>query len=285
MGHGIYSNRAYKSLSSKKSYATKSREQIFTSRDIDPEMDPRKIVLRESRDSQEHPQSIAILVGLDVTGSMGMVPESIVKKTLPDLMGSLLEQGIADPQVLFLGLGDFVYDNAPLQVGQFESSAELLDRWLTKVYLEGGGGGNNYESYNLAYLFAARHTALDCWEKRKQKGFLFTMGDEPCAPNIPGDIIKRLTTAEQSSTLSTKEILNEAQKYYHIYHFHLDHNASAKMSSRKEGWKELLGDNFITLQDYHQVPKTMAELIISAMKEHTNDVAVESDDIQVEEML
>ncbi len=84
--------------------------------------------------------------------NMGMVPESIVKKTLPDLMGSLLEAGIADPQVLFLGLGDFVYDQAPLQVGQFESSAQLLDRWLTKVYLEGGGGGNNWESYNLAYL-------------------------------------------------------------------------------------------------------------------------------------
>ena len=283
MGYGRYSDSAYQTLVTAKSYTSKSREQIFSSRKIDPEMDPKHIVLRESRDSEEHPNTLAIIVGLDVTGSMGMVPESIVKKTLPDLMGSLLEAGIADPQVLFLGLGDFVYDSAPLQVGQFESSAELLDRWLTKVYLEGGGGGNNCESYNLTYLFAARHTALDCWEKRQQKGFIFTMGDEPCAQSIPGDIIKRLTSTKQASTLSTTEILAEAQKYYQVYHLHLHHDAYSRTEIRKEGWKDLLGNNFITLEDYQQVPKTMAALVISAMNKQTIDA--KSNDIYIEEML
>ena len=292
MGYGRYSDYAYRALAKEKSYATKSREQIFSARSIDPEMDPKQIILRESRDSEEHPQSIAIIVGLDVTGSMGMVPESIVKKTLPDLMGTLLQEGIADPQVLFMGLGDFIYDYAPLQAGQFESSAELLDRWLTKVYLEGGGGGNNWESYNLAYLFAARHTVIDCWEKRKQKGFLFTMGDEPCAPSIPGDIIKRLTSAKQASSLSTPEILTEAQKYYHVYHFHLHHNSYSKTSIRKQGWQELLGDHFITLEDYQQVPKTMADLVIENINQQTTDTQSSKtdaneqlDNIYIEEML
>ena len=175
MGGGRFSNDAYKKLRKTKDYSNKSREEIFTSRNIDAEMDPTKALVRESRDSEEHPETVSIIVALDVTGSMGFVPEHIVKEALPDLIGSLMEAGIEDPQVLFLGIGDFIYDAAPLQVGQFESSAELLDRWLTRVYLEGGGGGNNQEGYNLAHLFAARHTSIDCWEKRKQKGFLFTI--------------------------------------------------------------------------------------------------------------
>lgn len=262
MGGGRFTHEAYRKIKKSKSYDTKSRSQIFTARSIDPEMDPSKVILRESRDSEEHPESLSIIVGLDITGSMGMIPENIVKDTLPDLVGTIIQAGIQSPQVLFMGLGDFVYDNAPLQVGQFESSAELLDRWLTKVYLEGGGGGNNGEAYNLAYLFAARHTSIDCWEKRKQKGFLFTMGDEPCLENIPAKVITKLTSAAQASTLTTAEILKEAQKMYHVYHIHIEHNSAAKTDRRKAGWRELLGQRFITISDYTQVAKTIARIVI-----------------------
>ncbi len=280
MGSGFYTEEAYQTLRTTKSYATKTRKQIFQSRRIDPEMAPQSIHVRESCDSIDHPESLAIMVGLDVTGSMGFVPENIVKQTLPDLMGSMIEAGIAHPQVLFLGLGDFVYDQAPLQVGQFESSAELLDRWLTKVYLEGGGGGNNCESYNLAYLVGARHTQIDCWEKRRQKGFIFTIGDEPCAKTIPADIITRLTSASQASTLTTEEILAEAQKYYHVFHLHLEHNAYAKTSQRKEGWQEYLGDNFITLEDYTQVSKAIATLVIQHVEPAQTDLAMKKSTIE-----
>ena len=56
-------------------------------------------------------------------------------------------------------------DSAPLQVGQFESSDELLDKWLTNIYFEAGGGGNGGESYALAWYFAALKTATDSMEK------------------------------------------------------------------------------------------------------------------------
>lgn len=263
MGHGKFSRKAYAKLSKSKAYDTKSRSQIFTSANIDPEMNPQKIHLRESRDSDEHPNSLAIVVGLDVTGSMGFVPENIVKDTLPDLVDTIIQAGYPDPQVLFVGLGDFVYDRAPLQVGQFESSTELLDRWLTRVYLEGGGGGNEGESYNLAYLFAARHTAIDCWEKRRQKGFLFTIGDEPCLANIPGDIIKRLTPAAQASTVTTADILKEAQEKYKVYHMHLEHNDTARRPHRRAGWKELLGQNLSIVQNYKDVAKKIAHIVIN----------------------
>ena len=262
MGGGRFSNEAYEQLRRSKGYQNKSREEIFTARSIDREMDPAQALVRESRDSEEHPESLSIIVGLDVTGSMGFVPELIVKEALPDLIGSLMEAGIAHPQVLFMGLGDFVYDSAPLQVGQFESSAELLDRWLTRVYLEGGGGGNNQEGYNLAHLFAARHTAIDCWEKRKQKGFLFTIGDEPVFKELPAEIIRKYTCTNEAASMSTEAIIKEAQEKYHVYHIHLEHNEWSKKDVRKGNWNELLGENFIELSDYKRVAKRIAEVVI-----------------------
>lgn len=281
MGSGRFSYESYTRLRTVKSYDNKSREEIFTARAIDPEMDPKTVIKRESRDSEEHPESLSIIVGLDVTGSMGFIPEDIVKNTLPDLVGSLMEAGIQHPQVLFLGIGDFIYDRAPLQVGQFESSAELLDRWLTKVYLEGGGGGNNAEGYNLAHLIAARHTSIDCWEKRQQKGFLFTIGDEPCLANIPADVIKRITSETEARTISTADIIREASKMYEVFHLHVEHDAYSATDMRKGDWKELLGERFIVVNDYKQIAKQIAQLVISQFNKKNNN----TDDITVEDML
>ncbi|MGJ8759401.1 MAG: hypothetical protein ACSHXA_02590 [Polaribacter sp.] len=287
MGGGRFSNDAYKRLRKTKDYSNKSREEIFTARSIDAEMDPVKAIVRESRDSEEHPETVSIIVALDVTGSMGFVPEHIVKEALPDLIGSLMEAGIEDPQVLFLGIGDFIYDAAPLQVGQFESSAELLDRWLTRVYLESGGGGNNQEGYNLAHLFAARHTSIDCWEKRKQKGFLFTIGDEPVFPTIPAEIIKRYTSAEEAETITTENIIKEAQEKYNVFHMHLEHNEWSKSEHRKGNWKALLGDNFLEIADFKTVAKRIADVVIQNHKPFnaTTNTNTSSDDIEVENML
>ena len=279
MGHGVYTDEAYRRITVTKGYHGKSRSQIFESRDLDPAMDPSQVDFRESRDSVDHPNSVPIVVALDVTGSMGFVPELIVKETLPKLVGAIISAGIPDPQILFLGIGDHVYDSAPLQVGQFESSAELLDRWLTKVYLEGGGGGNNCESYSLAYLFAARHTRTDHWEKRNKKGFVFTIGDEPCAKEIPGEIISRLTTGKNKPSVSTGELIKEASERYHVFHLHLEHDAISKTEGRKQGWRELLGENLIILQDHTLVASTIASLVIN------NVSSGETETQHVEDML
>src|SRR5690349_15674099 len=52
-------------------------------------LDPKDVVQRESRDSEEHPTSLAISVLFDVTGSMGYVPQ-VLQQKLPDLFGLLL---------------------------------------------------------------------------------------------------------------------------------------------------------------------------------------------------
>ncbi|MCB1172799.1 MAG: VWA domain-containing protein [Leptospiraceae bacterium] len=288
MGSGTYSNHAYRSLKARKGYDTKNRDEIFESRNLDPDMDPRQIKLRESRDSAEHPDSLAIIVALDVTGSMGFIPEALVKDTLPDLMGSLIEAGIEHPQVLFLGIGDHVYDSAPLQVGQFESSAELLDRWLTRVFLEGGGGGNGGESYHLAHFFASRFTTIDCFEKRQAKGFLFTIGDEPCLPELPAEIITRITSLDEGATMKSSQVIAEAQKMYEVFHLHVEHGPRSLEADSRGNWADMLGENLRIIKDHTQVAREIAKIIIQKVNDRGDAPAAATplaDQVQVEDML
>jgi len=66
---------------------------------VHPSLDPHRVAVRESRDSGEHPRSLAIAVLFDVTGSMRDVPRRLQDK-LPQLLGLLLRKGYADdPQI------------------------------------------------------------------------------------------------------------------------------------------------------------------------------------------
>ena len=225
-------------------------------------MSPYGIDIRESCDSDEHPNTVPIVVGLDVTGSMGSIPHDLVKNGLPTMMQTMLDNGVADPQVLFLGIGDHECDSAPLQVGQFESSDELLDAWLTKVYLEGGGGGNDGESYLLAWYFAARHTRIDSLEKRGKKGFLFTIGDEPTLTQIPEQSIKSIMGTEQASMITADDILKQAMDKYNVFHLHVKETRSGQRGYVIDGWKQLMSDGLIEVERKEDIPRIIAETII-----------------------
>ena len=169
-------------------------------RAVHPTMNPRGVTVRESRDSDTHPQSHAVVVLFDVTGSMKGVPR-VLQAHLPKLMGLLIRKGYLDhPQILIGAIGDATCDAAPLQVGQFESGIEIEED-LGKLYLEGGGGGHITESYELAMYFMARHTAIDCFEKRGRRGYLFIVGDEAPYPQLQaersGDAPRRRPAAKR----------------------------------------------------------------------------------------
>jgi len=258
MGGGSYSVDAAVTRSTH--YASMDTHQIFNQRNINNAMDPNGLTVRESRDSKEHPSSLAIILALDVTGSMGSVPHHLVKKGLPDIMDSIIKSGIKHPQVLFVGIGDHEVDSAPLQIGQFESSDELLDKWLTDIYLEGGGGANAGESYLLAWYFAAYHTSIDCFEKRNQKGILFTIGDEPPLRNVPKSVLQKLMGDGQYENMSASVLLDKARKTYHVYHINIAETASGARTIVHDTWKQLLGDNLLVAQSRNDVPGIIAEV-------------------------
>ncbi|MCI5114820.1 MAG: hypothetical protein D3921_11885 [Candidatus Electrothrix sp. AW1] len=267
MGMGSYSLDDRAKRSEIKGYSSRSIREIFSQREVNRAMNPYGITLRESRDSEEHPESVAIILGLDVTGSMGSIPHHLVQDGLPKIMGKIIQSGTKDPQLMFLAIGDHEYDQSPLQVGQFESSDRLLDKWLTNVYLEGGGGGNTGESYLLAWYFAAFHTAIDCFEKRKKKGFLFTIGDEPTLPDIPVKDLKAIMGNGQYEPSYATTLLDKARQSYHVYHLHIKQTYAGSMQETMDGWKQLLGDHLIILEDHKEVSTVLPQIIADVVHE------------------
>lgn len=264
MGYTTYSSVS-RSLRAKSSgYDTKSTADIFTQskvRRIHESMDPTKAHLREARDSETHPESFPIIIALDTTGSMGSIPTSLVRDGLPKMVSNIIQRGLSSPAILFLGIGDHEVDDAPLQVGQFESGDEELDLWLTRTYLEGGGGGNAGESYHLAWYFAAMHTVTDAFEKRDQKGILFTIGDEPCLSNLPKSVITEIMGEGAQATYTHKELLKLAQEKYDVYHLHILQGHAGPRSH--DFWKKLLGQNCIAVKNHEDVANMLAETIVS----------------------
>ena len=270
MGGGSYSFSSRAVRADDLGYHTKSAAEIFTSRSMNEGMDPKGVKVRESRDSAEHPHSLAIMLVLDQTGSMGYMPKELIKDGLPTIMSHIMEVGIPDPQVMFCAIGDaHNHESAPFQISQFESSDELLDHWLTKVWLEGNGGGNGGEDYSFGHYFAANHTSIDCFEKRGEKGFLFTIGDDKPHPSILANMFKGYLGETEASTKTAEEMVAAAQKMYNVYHIHVGYDEASY--GTKVRWKQLLGENFIDCPDFREAPKKIAEIIAANARKYPKE--------------
>ncbi|STD12574.1 hypothetical protein [Chryseobacterium carnipullorum] len=138
--------------------------------------------------------------------------------------------------------------------------------WLTRTYIESGGGGNAGESYLLAWYFAAFHTRTDAFEKRNQKGLLFTVGDEPCLKTLPASAIREIMGAGQH-TYTHFELLEEARKRYEVYHINVVHSDQAMRAD--SGWKELLGQNCLSIADHREIPNVIKGIICDIFKNKT----------------
>lgn len=189
MGSGSWTTASFVNYATTRGYDTDSRgvvttnysnQEMFKSKELDSSLNPKNVV-RECCDSKEHPNTVPVILALDVTGSMGQAAVEISKK-LNNIMTKLYEQ-VEDIEFMVMGIGDLSYDRFPIQASQFESDIRIAEQ-LEKVYFEFGGGGNSYESYTAAWYFGARHTKLDCWNRGK-KGIIITIGDERLNPYLP----------------------------------------------------------------------------------------------------
>jgi hypothetical protein len=253
MGHGRWSTDTYDAA---QRYRRARGESAFAysdsgARKVHPRLDPYRVTVRESRDSDEHPRSTTIAVLFDVTGSMGHVPR-VLQSKLPGLLSLLQRKGYAsDPQVLFGAIGDATCDRVPLQIGQFESD-NRMDEDLGRIVLEGGGGGQRTESYELAMYFMARHTSIDCWEKRGRKGYLFIIGDEmPYRDVNPREV--NAIIGDRTETIAVERIVAEVQATYDVYYVMPAGSSYVGDQTILSTWRKLLGQNVIELDDLDAV--------------------------------
>ncbi len=247
-----------------RSTAGRSRAEIFGRRSIRADFDPRRIEMRESRDSDANPESNAIVVAFDETGSMGAIPEAFVREGLGTLVSEILDRRpVTDPNVMIMGFGLAWCDSEPLQVTQFEPDIRIAEQ-LRDIYLEGGGGGNRYESYNLPWYFAATRTSIDCFEKRGKRGYLFTVGDEPPAPCLLAAHVREHLGGGLERDLDTRDVLAMASRMYEIFHVVIEEGSYFRGDPDhvRSEWRDLLGERVLLLSDYRR----LAETIVSAIE-------------------
>ncbi len=234
------------------------RDQWVVHQSLDPQWrNTRGERVRESRDSDEHPAATSIAVMFDVTGSMGGIPV-VLQQKLPELLGLLLRKAyVSDPQILFGAVGDATCDRVPLQVGQFESD-NRMDAHLSNLVLEGGGGGQDTESYELAMYFLARHTVIDSWEKRRTKGYAFFIGDECAYRAVKRHEVAHLIGDQLAEDIPVRHIVSELRQRYHL--FYILPKGAAHGGERKmlDFWRNLLGQNVLELDDPNAVCETIA---------------------------
>jgi hypothetical protein len=262
MGSGTFDPNAYRTFAA--STKGKSTDEIYTSRSIHANLNPLGVKVRESRDSTDNPNSTPLIVGIDVTGSMGIIADVLAREGLGTLFTGILDRKpITDPHVMFMAIGDANCDKAPLQVSQFEADKRIIDQ-LTQIYLEHGGGGNNFESYNLPWYFAANHTVHDSMEKRGKRGYLFTVGDEEAPLDLTKDQIKQFIGDDLQTNVGTRDILSAAQRSYDIFHVIIEEGNHARLHLDRvvDSWRSLLGQHVILLSDH----KKLAETIVSAIE-------------------
>ena len=233
-------------------------QDMYQSRQLDPQLNPYK-VNRECCDSREHPETVPVILALDVTGSMG----GACLKTAASLnviMQNILDE-YRDVEFMVMGIGDLAYDKAPIQISQFESDIRIAEQ-LDKIWFERGGGGNSFESYTAAWYMGLYHTSLDCW-KRGKKGIIITMGDEPLNPYLPAEPLANVTGDSLQGDVETRSLYREALQKFEIFHIAIDDREdcySHYESKIKGSFGRLLKDRFF-ISTLDRLPETILKCL------------------------
>lgn len=276
MGGGAWTTTAYNNYvsttrgMSADSITTSSVNQFYNARCIDPALDPKGVKIRECRDSEEHPNTIPIILALDVTGSMGSACAAVARQLDKIITG--LYEDVKDVEFMVMGIGDFAYDDAPLQVSQFESDVRICDQ-LGKIWFERGGGGNSFESYTAAWYFALKHTQLDCW-KRGKKGIIITLGDEPLNPYLPGREFNRIF-GYSGQDIDTVDLYKQVTEKFDVYHVIItDPEGSGWyfLNKDKESWGKVLDGQHLFAKNSDELPEVIHDIVVT----HVDDTGTAS---------
>ena len=246
-----------------------SNQEMFKARHLDSALNP-KNVIREGCDSEEHPNTLPVILALDVTGSMNDVSVEIAKKL--NIIMTKLYEDITDVEFMIMGIGDLVYDNSPIQISQFESDIRIAEQ-LDKLWFENGGGGNDYESYTAAWYMGSRHTKIDC-NKRCKKGIIITIGDERLNPYLPKNQLEYITGDKLQRDIETKELYHETSNKFNIYHLDVDHRYHYDADNIKSSFMSYLDENHFKVVNLNNI---VDEIITIIKNEATNEIVHKED--------
>jgi len=292
MGGGAWTTRAFVNTVATSGYSTKLNskgyassddilsmnvQDFYRSRGLAEALNPYKVI-RECCDSEEHPNTVPIIFALDVTGSMGQSAKTCAGK-LDEIMGELYEE-VKDVEFMMMGIGDLIFDQAPIQASQFESDIRIFDQ-TKQIFFEGGGGPNAWESYTAAWYFGLHNTKLDCW-KRGKKGIIITLGDEEINPTLNAKRLNNALGCSEQADVESTELFKEASEKFNIYHIGILDSSSHRMTREngeqgekiRSSWKKIIGQGYLECK-CDELPVKIREIVKDSVERDTSCGTVE----------
>lgn len=186
-----------------------------------------------------------LVVACDVTGSMGESPAVIFSKCpYLDLEGK--EYLGDDMEICFAAVGDAYSDNYPLQVRNFDKGLNLKNR-LEELIIEGNGGGQQKESYDLAALYFASNVQMP---NAIHPIFIF-IGDEGLYDFVNNDQAEKWTYVSLAKRMGYKQVLEKLKQKFAVYIIRQPYQQTGtdEMSPADKvihrQWAEVLGEDHI----------------------------------------
>lgn len=189
-----------------------------------------------------------LVIVCDVTGSMGTWPAVIFEK-LPYLDHEMRTEYLGeDAEVSYAATGDANGDRYPVQVRPFAHSTAQADR-LKQLVIEGNGGGQLHETYELLALYYARLVSMP----NALKPIIIFIGDEKPYPTIhPSQALAHLGIKLQDE-VSTADVFDELKGKFSVYFIHKPYGNSSVEHldpTSKEiyaCWEKLVGADHICM--------------------------------------
>lgn len=214
-----------------------------------------------------------LVIACDVTGSMEKWPKIIFNK-LPLLYGELKKAYFKDknPEISFVAIGDAYCDDYPLQVQKFDSDKSLDDR-LGNLIIEGGGGGQMKESYELAALYYARNVKMP----NAIKPLFIFIGDEGVYDSIDNNQAEQWAHLSVNERLTTKQVVDELMQKYSVYLIRKLYDCGSGEDSMsyndkeiQKQWGDLLGINRVAILPQ---PERVVDVILGIVANDTGMIS------------
>lgn len=234
-----------------------------------------------------------LVIGIDQTGSMGK-RTAIIASKMPyleheakDYLGPLTE-------ISFFAIGDATCgEDYPLQCRPFTNGPALNDR-LKELVFEGGGGGTQQESYELAALYYARNVSLpnvgnskkeDEFEEIEgsrfdrisemvrlnlpQKGIMIFIGDEEPYAKIRKDLALKYAHVTLANDIDSKSVFEELKEKFSVYAVLIPYGNETDSNSVTSlrihnNWCDLLGKDHVATLD---APDRVVDVIFGILAE------------------
>lgn len=218
-----------------------------------------------------------LIVACDVTGSMKDWPSVIFSK-LPYLAKEGSEYLGDDLEICWTAIGDANTDTYPLQVRPFTKGLDLKEE-LEKLVIEGNGGGQVMETYELAALYFLYNATF---AKNAQPIIIF-IGDEKPYPSINPDQAQSLVALDLERGTKTDQVFAQLKEKFSVYlvrkpyesvSFEPEDDTNKKI---RKTWEDLLGaDHIANLSS----PDRVVDVIFGILAQETDRVAYFEDEIE-----